>query len=79
MKFSMYFCKKILSQDRPLSVFSNPTNTYITSLQEIRKGTQKNSPADVKAARLKGRKEHASACLFCYTNDYLVIILLRIG
>lgn len=45
MKFSRYFCKKNLSQEHPLSVFSNPTNTYITNLQEKHKGSFKNSPA----------------------------------
>ena len=45
MKFSMYFCKKNLSREHPLSVFPNPTNTYITILQEKHKGALTNSPA----------------------------------
>lgn len=38
MRFSMFFMQRIVKQNDFFSVLSNPTNTYIKSLQEKHKG-----------------------------------------
>ena len=38
MRFSMFFMQRIVKQNDFISVLSNPTNTYIKSLQEKHKG-----------------------------------------
>ena len=57
------FLQKNLKRDRPLSVFPNPTNTYIKYLQEKRKGSLKNSPAAVINQQRGSISERTHKCL----------------